>query len=237
MSEDTSAVSSVKIKKTRWEYLSEWFRSPAFKSIVMWIITFLVILLLFFVVCIPQKYDLSVGRISRETINATKDVVDEVSTQEKREAAAAQITPSYQFQAGVKEEVMNALNESFNELRTIQQYGMTLRSDESTQRKSFTEDEIAYAFGLLDSLTLNRNEIVTLLRIDTDQFENMVSTVTTVVENKMNSPVREGQVSQAIQDVRDIGNRVRSRLQKVNGGLFPQDAHPYLRSGRKLRVL
>ena len=87
MSEDTSAVSSVKIKKTRWEYLSEWFRSPAFKSIVMWIITFLVILLLFFVVCIPQKYDLSVGRISRETINATKDVVDEVSTQEKQETA------------------------------------------------------------------------------------------------------------------------------------------------------
>ena len=66
MSEDTSAVSSVKIKKTRWEYLSEWFRSPAFKSIVMWIITFLVILLLFFVVCIPQKYDLSVGRTSMQ---------------------------------------------------------------------------------------------------------------------------------------------------------------------------
>ena len=204
MSEDTSAVSSVKIKKTRWEYLSEWFRSPAFKSIVMWIITFLVILLLFFVVCIPQKYDLSVGRISRETINATKDVVDEVSTQEKREAAAAQITPSYQFQAGVKEEVMNALNESFNELRTIQQYGMTLRSDESTQRKSFTEDEIAYAIGLQNFFSLKRNQIVTILRVDNDQFEQMVRLVTTAVENKMNSRVHEGQVEQEIQNILQI---------------------------------
>ena len=181
-----------------------WLKSSSFKCVLMDIAAFLIILVLFFLVCVPKKYNLSVGSISHDTINAPKDVVDEITTQKNREDAAAQVEPAYRFQQGVKEEVMNALSASFDELRTIQQYGTTLRSEHSTRPNSFSEDEIAYAFGLLDSLTLNRNEIVTLLRIDTDQFENMVSTVTTVVENKMNSPVREGQVSQAIQDVRDI---------------------------------
>ena len=122
MSENASAGSSVKIRKTKRETLSEWFRSPGFKCILMGIVTFLLILILFFVVCVPKKYDLSVGKISHETINATKDVVDIVSTQEKKEAAAAQVEPTYNFQAGVKEEVMNALSDTFYELRTIQQY-------------------------------------------------------------------------------------------------------------------
>ena len=181
-----------------------WLKSSSFKCVLMDIAAFLIILVLFFLVCVPKKYNLSVGSISHDTINAPKDVVDEITTQKNREDAAAQVEPAYRFQQGVKEEVLNALSASFDELRTIQQYGTTLRSEHSTRPNSFSEDEIAYAFGLLDSLSLNRNEIVTLLRIDTDQFENMVSTVTTVVENKMNSPVREGQVSQAIQDVRDI---------------------------------
>ena len=86
MSENASAGSSVKIRKARHETLSEWFRSPGFKCILMGIVTFLLILILFFVVCVPKKYDLSVGKISHETINATKDVVDIVSTQEKKEA-------------------------------------------------------------------------------------------------------------------------------------------------------
>ena len=181
-----------------------WLKSSSFKCVLMDFAAFLIILVLFFLVCVPKKYNLSVGSISHDTINAPKDVVDEITTQKNREDAAAQVEPAYRFQQGVKEEVLNALSASFDELRTIQQYGTTLRSEHSTRPNSFSEDEIAYAFGLLDSLSLNRNEIVTLLRIDTDQFENMVSTVTTVVENKMNSPVREGQVSQAIQDVRDI---------------------------------
>ena len=56
MSENASAGSSVKIRKTKRETLSEWFRSPGFKCILMGIVTFLLILILFFVVCVPKKY-------------------------------------------------------------------------------------------------------------------------------------------------------------------------------------
>ena len=181
-----------------------WLRSSAFKCILMDIAAFLLILVIFFLVCVPKKYNLTAGSISHDTINATKDVVDEISTQKNKDDAAAQVEPAYRFQQGIKEEVMNALNSSFGELRTIQQYGTTLQANNDKRRNSYSEDEIAYAIGLLDNLSLNRNEIVTLLRTDTETFDDMVNTVTTVVGNKMNSSVREGQVNQAIQDIRDI---------------------------------
>ena len=182
-----------------------WFRTSAFKCVLMDIISFSLILIVFFLVCVPKKYNLSVGSISHDTINATKDIVDEVSTQEKKNAAAALVEPTYRFQQDVKEEVLNALSNTFGELRTIQQYGITLRNENNMRPNSFSEEEIAYAIGLLGDLSLNRNQIVTLLRVDNEQFDNMVSTVTTAVDNTMNnSSVREGQVNQAIQTIIQI---------------------------------
>ena len=202
---DHSVVQSSDKKETSARSgLIRWFRSPSFKCILMDLIAFALILVVFLFICVPKKYDLSVGSISRDTINAPKDVVDEVSTQEKKAAAAAQVEPTYRFQQGVKEEVLSALDSSFDELRTIQQYGITLRSENSAHRNSFTEDEIAYAIGLLDELSLSRNQIVTLLRLDTAEFEDMVTTVTTAVDNTMNSSVREGQTNQAIQTILQI---------------------------------
>jgi membrane-associated HD superfamily phosphohydrolase len=204
MTERTAGHFAEKKEIPRREKVFGWFHSPSFKCFLMDLVSFLLILVMFFFVCVPKKYSLSVGSISHDTINATKDVVDEVGTQEKKNAAAAQVEPTYRFQQGIKEEVMSSLSNSFNELRTIQQYGLTLRSSERSRPNSFSEDEIAYAIGLLKDLTLNRNQIVTLLRVDTDPFDDMVSTVSTAVENSMNSSVREGQISQAIQTILQI---------------------------------
>lgn len=182
----------------------QWFRTDLFKCILMDVTCFALILMLFFLICVPKKYNLSVGSISHDTINATKDVVDEVATQEKKNTAAAQVEPTYRFQQDVKEEVMNALADSFNELRTIQQYGITLRTEKAARLNSFSEEEIAYAIGLLDQISLTRNQLITLLRVDTQQYEDMVTTVTTAVDNTMNSSVREGQINQTIQTVLQI---------------------------------
>ena len=182
------------------------FRSSEWKSLLMIFGAFLIILALFFCVCTPRKYDLKVGSISHVTIDATKDVVDEVSTEEKRNEAADTVEPTYRFQQGVKEEVLSTLESAFNELRTIQQYGLTLRNDSVLQQanRPFSEEEIDYAYTLVDTLSLTRNQLTTLLRTDTDSFEDMVSTVTTAVENSMNATVREGQVTQAISTIQQI---------------------------------
>lgn len=173
----------------------------------MIVVAFLIIIAVFFCVCTPKKYDLRVGAISHVTVDATKDIVDEVTTEEKRNAAAETVEPSYRFQQGVKEEVLSSLDQAFQELRTVQQYGLTLRSDDQQNSRSvrpFSEDEIDYALMLLNTMDLNRTQLTTLMRIDTNSFEEMVNTVTVAVENSLNTTIREGQVSQSIMTIQQI---------------------------------
>ena len=201
MTEKKPGISSVKIKQSRHETVFQWLRSATFKCVLMDIVAFFLILMLFFIVCVPKKYSLTVGSISHETILAAKDVVDEVSTQEKKNAAAAAVVPKYLFQQDVKEEVMNSLSDSFNELHAIQQFGMSLKAESPSRPNSFSEEEIAYAFGLLDQFNLNRNQVVTLLRTDNEQFDDMVTAVTSTVESTMNSSLREDNINDAIQSI------------------------------------
>ena len=193
-------------KKVPEHRFREWLHSSSCKCTILLLATFLLLVVIFLSVCAPRKYDLSVGSISHVTIDASKDVVDEVTTEEKRNAAGNSVEPTYRFQAGVKEEVLTSLEETFGELRTIQQYGQTLKDDNSIRSyyRSFSEEEIDYALSLVNTLSLSRTQITTLLRTETQVFEDMVSTVTVAVENSLNTTIREGQVSQSILTIQQI---------------------------------
>ena len=90
----------------------------------------------------------------------------------------------------------------------MQQYGLTLRQededDAELRSRSFTEEELQYAHNLITMVTLSNYQISTLLRTDTEDFEEMVSSVTTAVQNTLNTTVREGQVSSSITTVLQI---------------------------------
>ncbi|MBR2822214.1 MAG: HDIG domain-containing protein [Clostridia bacterium] len=182
----------------------EWFHSSHAKNTIILLVTGLIIFGIFSLVCAPRRYDLKVGSISRETINATKDVVDEVTTEEKRKAAANAVVPTYVFDDDVMDMVMVELELTFAELRTVQQYAQTIQDDSGTPRKTFTDSEIEYAQGLVTLVTLNRYQIQTLMRTSTESFDDMVQTVNTAVENTLNTTIREGQVSQSIQTILQI---------------------------------
>ena len=91
MTESAVNRSSSKENQQKRPAIWKWFRSSAFKCVLMDIFTFALILIIFFLVCVPKKYDLSVGSISHDTVNATKDVVDEVTTEEKRHTYVVKI--------------------------------------------------------------------------------------------------------------------------------------------------
>ena len=193
--------------KEKKHQISNWIHSSSSVCALLVFAAFLIIVFIFFCVCTPKKYDLRAGAISHVTVDATKDVVDEVTTEEKRNQAAATVEPNYHFQQGVKEEVMSSLADAFQELRTIQQYGQTLRKEEEIvlpSSRPFSEDEIDYAFTLVNTLDLKRNQITTLLRVENEAFEDMVSTVTVAVENSLNTTIREGQVKESINTIQQI---------------------------------
>lgn len=179
------------------------------KAFFMFLLTAVLIFGLYFLVCSPKRYDLSVGAIARETITASKDIVDEIATEEKRNSAASAVEPSYHFEDGVAEQVSVDLDNYFRKLSLVQQYGQTLlnenETDESIKAKNYTDEELNYASTLLsDDISLTKYQIRTLLRTQTQDFETMVSTVKTAVSNSMSATIREGQLAQAIQNIIQI---------------------------------
>ena len=96
--------------------MKNWLKSDAFKCIMMDIGASLIILVIFFCVCVPKKYDLTVSSIAPETIKATKDVIDEVTTQALREEAGAAVKIKY---TDITDDLLLSLDNAFEELRTI----------------------------------------------------------------------------------------------------------------------
>ncbi|MGN0779520.1 MAG: HD family phosphohydrolase [Aristaeellaceae bacterium] len=185
-----------------------WFHSVESRCTLVVVLGGLAILGMFSLSSAPQRYSLSVGTISHYTITATKDVVDEITTSERRTAAANAVEPTYHLKEGASEEVMSSLSKLFEELRTVQQYGLTLRGEDMTAEEwrnhVFEDDEWKYAQSLVKTISLNRYQAITLMRSETDDYNDMVSSVTLAVKNTLNTTIREGQVNQSIQTILQI---------------------------------
>ena len=199
---------SDKAKNTGLRKLTAWFRSVEARCALVVLVGSLLLFLLFSLASAPQRYSLKIGTISHQTITATKDVVDQITTEERRKAAANAVEPTYHLQEGATETVMANLNNLFNELRTVQQYGLTLREEgqtaEDLRYQTFEDSAIEYAQNLVTGMNLSRFQATTLLRTDTEDYDEMVSAVTTAVSNALNTTIREGQVNQSIQTILQI---------------------------------
>ncbi|MBP3637253.1 MAG: HDIG domain-containing protein [Clostridia bacterium] len=209
-------------------HLMTWFRGVEARCMLIVLVGTLVLFAIFAAACAPQRYNLKVGAISHQTITATKDVVDQLTTEEKRKAAANAVEPTYHLKEGATEQVMGDLNRLFTQLRTVQQYGLTLREEgqtaESLRYHTFEDSAIEYAQNLVTDLELSRYQAMTLLRTDTEDYDEMVSAVTTAVSNALNTTIREGQVNQSIQTILQIVGY------KVEISLFQNIVQSVLRS-------
>ena len=90
-------------KKRRQGSLLDFLRSPAALRLLICVVGSALLVILFEAAIVPVRYHLEVGMVPNSTITATKDVVDELSTREKREEAATQVMPTYRYQDGVAE--------------------------------------------------------------------------------------------------------------------------------------
>ena len=134
--------------------------------------------------------------------------MDEITTGERRRVAASAVEPTYHLDETAADEVNLQLRQVFDELRNVQLYGLTLRTPEDTpisiRTKTFTDTEIANAQALVTSISLSRYQLVTLLRTQTTDYDTMVNTITIAVDNAMNTTIREGQVNQSLDTIKQI---------------------------------
>lgn len=180
------------------------------RCVYAFLVGFAVLTVLFLLAITPQRYDLKVGDISHSTITASKDVVDEISTQRQREEAAKQVEPSYVFKEDVAAQVMQNLKTVLAQLTSVQQYGRRVldqQSPEDMQAQNgyvFTDAEMKYARSLLTQISLADYQLRTLLHTGDQQMADMCENMTAAVENTLNTTIREGYVNESIQYLQQI---------------------------------
>ena len=192
-------------RKSAFRRMITWFHGASAKCAAVILAGSILLLLLFSLACMSARYSLQTGDIAHQTIVATKDVEDTVTTEQHRKAAAAAVEASYHLQEGATEEVLMALDDLLAELAMVQQYGQNLRNASENSvayaLRSYSGEEIGYAQSMVKGISLTQYQTRVLLSTQTDAFNTMVSEVRSAVENALNTTIREGQVTNSINNI------------------------------------
>lgn len=190
-----------KKRRTRG-WLMRYLHSPSALRLLICLVGTALLLGVFELAIAPVRYDLKVGMVPSQTIAASKDVVDEITTEQERNKAASQVIPTYRYQQGITESVMAHFDQIFAQLRAVRQYGAMLPDQSAT--RVYTTEEMQYARDMLTLITLRDYQISTLLRCSQQELDDAYSLLYTAVQSTMQGRVLEGQVTQAISSIRQI---------------------------------
>lgn len=97
----------------------------------------------------PEQYDLSVGDVAPKTITASKDIVDEITTARRRQAASDAVSPVYYKDDTVSDTVLSEMDAIFSEMRSVRELGEQIRTAWGGAGGSFTDADYTQASGLL----------------------------------------------------------------------------------------
>lgn len=183
--------------------LSAWIHGAGMRCVLILLAGGLAMFMLYSVVCMSGRYDLKVGDIAPQDIAANREVVDALTTEQNRRAAAQAVEASYHRREETDGEVMASLNDVLAELSLVQQFGQELRLQNgmTTTLISFSADEMKHAKSLITKINLSDYQVRVLLQTDTDSFNTMVIEVRDAVESALQTTIREGQVSKSISNI------------------------------------
>jgi len=164
---------------------------PVFKNGLIIIATYLLLGGLLLIGITPEQHDIHVGSPAPLDILASKDVIDTVSTEERRAAAAAAVEPSYKsIDFSVVGSVSSEMQSTFDAL-------IALRNSNWPDPDRITEEELA-ALNASLSVNLSPEEYRALMTYDEDSLRKLFEDAIIDVRETLNSTLLEGQEATAI---------------------------------------
>lgn len=189
--------------QTRWHSAK---RKPFWPSVLV-MVGFLVLLILGMILATsPERFDLHVGDIAPKTITATKDVVDEITTAQRRERAAENVQPSYREDEAAVEQVLSGLDVVFNGFSQVQAYGEGLRSgtslsasgEEFVYSGSFPSEDLDRAREMSPNISLNNWQLTVIMRMSAVDLETLAQATRDAVRAQLETTIIEGQIDTAV---------------------------------------
>lgn len=178
--------------------------SARLKQVLFAALTYLVLLLICFLTISPEQYDLSVGDVAPKTITASRDIVDEITTNRRRQQAADAVSPVYYKDDTVSDAVLADLDAAFSELRAVRELAAQIQSGWTEADAAFTDEDYSQAQGMLTSLKLSNYQLRTLMSTTERDFETLYQSVTSATRTALVSTITEGQLNDAINNIQQI---------------------------------
>ena len=167
-------------------------------------VTYLILLAICLLAISPEQYDLSVGDVAPKTITASKDIVDEITTERRRQAAADAVSPVYYKDDTVSETVLSDMDAVFSELRAVRELGEQIRTSWGDEGGSFGDADYAQASGLVTRLSLSNYQLRTLMNTSESDFESLYQSLVSATRTTLVSTITEGQINDAINNIQQI---------------------------------
>ena len=153
---------------------------------------YLILLAICLLAISPEQYDLSVGDVAPKTITASKDIVDELTTERRRQAAADAVSPVYYKDDTVSDTVLSDMDAVFSELRAVRELGEQIRNAWGDEGGSFTEADYAQASGLVTRLSLSNYQLRTLMNTGESDFESLYQSLVSATRTTLVSTITRG---------------------------------------------
>ena len=167
------------------------------------LVTYLLLLVICLFAVSPEQYDLSVGDVAPKTITASKDIVDEVTTERRRNAAANAVSPVYYKDDSIADAVLVDVETVFTEMRAVRELGTQIRAQWG-EAETYAEEDYEQAKGLLTQLTLNNYQLRTLMNTGELDFESLYQSLMSATRTTLVSTIAEGQINDAISNIQQI---------------------------------
>lgn len=207
-------------KKLQMSDISRYIRSTNARAIGIVILTCVLLIALFSITIAPKRYNLTVGEVPDVTISATKDVVDEIATEEAREKARNSVSVPYLLQTDVIDQVLADYDAIFSELaqarEAVSASGITM---------SASPDELNMVRSYITRVDLNDLQLRTLISATQDNFNVMYTQVRNIIESvylDTENAIQPGQEKNTVNSI------IRSARGPVTSSLLTNIVEPVL---------
>ncbi|MBR4039361.1 MAG: HDIG domain-containing protein [Clostridia bacterium] len=174
------------------------------RQMLFWLLVYAVLLLICFMAISPEQYDLSVGDVSPQTITASRDIIDEITTERRRQQASDAVSPVYFKDDSVSDTVMADMEEAFSELRAVRELGQQIKGGWSDDGQSFSDEDYGQAQGMLSKVRLSNYQLRTVMNTAERDFETLYQSVISATRTTLVSTITEGQISDSINNIQQI---------------------------------
>ena len=168
------------------------------------VLTYALLLIICLLTVTPEQYDLSVGDVAPKTITASKDVVDEITTERRRQSAGAAVSPVYYKDDTISDTVLADTEAVFTELRAVRELGAQIRMNRDSSITSYTDEDYGQARVLLPALSLSNYQLRTLMNTTEQDFEALYHSLISATRTTLVSTITEGQINDSISNIQQI---------------------------------